>query len=366
MPGERKSSREIRALLSLSMIRNHGTILILDLLKAYKDPVRAMEIVRKGVKNSDGELFEPAGEKEVERALSVIIKEKVEILSILDEVYPAKLRHIHVPPPILFVRGDVTHLGSISIAIVGTRSATSYGKDVARWLGASLAREGISIVSGMARGIDTEAHLGCLDEEGITVAVLGTGIDIPYPRQNRALMEKISGTGCVVSEFPPLTPGLPQNFPQRNRIVSGLSSGVVVVEAPRKSGALITARFALEQGKTVFAVPGEIWSKNSKGPHLLLRDGATPVLEVRDVLDYLDWERGGLRDLKDISLEKRQDLSQTSSILIDCLNHKPLHIDEIATRCDLTPAVILGELLKLEMIGLVTQRPGKYFKLQKR
>jgi DNA processing protein len=218
----------------------------------------------------------------------------------------------------------------------------------------------------MARGIDTEAHRGCLDEQGITVAVLGTGIDVPYPRQNRALMEKISETGCVVSEFPPRTPGLPQNFPQRNRIVSGLSSGVVVVEAPKKSGALITARFALEQGKTVLAVPGEIWSKNSKGSHLLLRDGAVPVLEVQDVLDSLGWERCGSSGPKDISPEMRHDLSPTSSRLIACLNHKPLHIDEIATRCDLKPAVILGELLKLEMIGLVTQRPGKYFNLQKR
>ena len=365
MRGESGREKELRTLLSHSLMNNLRTVPILDLLKAYNDPVKALETARRGFKGLDGKVIEEVREEEIERALGVIVVGEIKVLTILDKAYPSRLRHIHVPPPILFVRGDVRHLELVSIAIVGTRRATSYGKSVARWLGASLAKEGVLIVSGMARGIDTEAHLGCLDAGGVTVAVLGTGIDVPYPRQNRALMEKIGETGCVVSEFPPSTPGMPQNFPRRNRIISGLSNGVVVVEAPERSGALITAGFALEQGKTVFAVPGEIWSKNSKGSHLLLRDGATPVLEVQDVLDALGLEKSKSRDLEEICSKKPRGLSPKSSKLIACLNHEPLHVDEISARCDLSPADILGELLKLEMAGLVVQSPGKYFNLRR-
>ena len=354
----------LRSLLALSMTKNLGYRSILGLLRAYGDPVRAYRMAREG-RTPCGHRVEEIDERALERALRVIERKGVAVIDYNDGRYPVALKSLYDPPPILFARGDPSLLGSPSIAVVGTRGATRYGLRVSGWLGSVMAREGIAVVSGMARGIDTEAHRGCLDGGGETIAVLGTGIDVAYPPENRGLMERIAEAGCVVTEFPPGTPGLRQHFPRRNRIISGLSLGTVVVEAPQRSGALITAEFALDQGKTVFAVPGEIWSRNSLGPHALIRDGAVPVFDERDILDTFGWRGGTPRNEKEGMEETGHDLTSVSARIINCLGGTPIHVDDICSRCSLAPAEILEELLRLEMRGLVEQRPGKYFVLRR-
>lgn len=354
----------VRALLILSMMEHIGYRSLLKLLRAYRDPIKVCGIARARYPKGRGTSFGGIDDKRLERAWVVIEKRNVWVIDYNDRRYPGTLRHLHDPPPILFVRGDLSLLERTSVAIVGTRGATKYGMRVAGWLGVALAREGLPVVSGMARGIDTEAHRGCLDAGGETIAVLGTGIDVPYPAENRKLMKRIIERGCVVSEFPPGMPGLKQNFPRRNRIISGLSVGTVVVEAPEKSGALITAEFALDQGKLVFAVPGEIGSKMSLGPHALIRDGATPLFSETDILDAIGWKRKPEEESRESPSEERRVLSEISERIIDCLDRVPLHIDDVSSRCSLTPSETLEELLKLEMRGLVEQRPGKYFLLR--
>lgn len=360
--GNHKDS--LRALLTLSMMEHLGYRTLLKLLKVYRDPVRVCKIARSRSPKTDGAAFFGVDEKSLKRAWTVIENKDVRVIDYNEPHYPETLKHLYDPPPILFVRGNLSLLERTSIAIVGTRGATGYGLRVAGWLGAAMAREGLPVVSGMARGIDTEAHRSCLDAGGETVAVLGTGIDVPYPAGNRKLMERIVETGCVVSEFPPGMPGLKQNFPRRNRIISGLSVGTVVVEAPERSGALITAEFAIDQGKPVFAVPGDIWSKNSLGPHALIRDGAIPVFSEADILDAIGWKRKPVQKGGRASGAERPILSTTSARIIDSLDRAPVHIDDLSSRCSLTPSETLDELLKLEMRGLVEQRPGKYFLLR--
>ena len=361
----RGEEEKVKALVALSLMKSLRTPALIDLLREHEDPVEALEALKGGGPGLFGEGgMEVVGKGEVEEALKAVAEKGIRVIRIGDPNYPALLLPLHVPPPILFIRGDCAHLSNISVAVVGTRGATPYGKRVARWLGAMMAREGIAVVSGMAWGIDTEAHLGALEAGGVTTAVLGTGVDIPYPRQNRKLMERIIRSGCVISEFPPGTPPHRWNFPQRNRIISGLSSGVVVVEAPEKSGALITSSFALEQGKSVFAVPGEIWSKQSRGPHSLLRDGAIPVTEAFDILSALGWSTGRTPDLDGMRTSPQPVLSDRSSRLVGLLGMAPTHVDEIAFRSGMPAAEVLSELFQLEMMGLVEQRPGKYFQLR--
>jgi DNA processing protein len=205
--------------------------------------------------------------------------------------YPAWLRMVPDPPPVLWVRGDLSVLEQTSIAIVGSRSASQYARQVARELAAGLAREEIVITSGMARGVDGAAHEGCLAAGGRTIAVLGTGVDVIYPREHVALSRRILASGLLVSECEPGAPAYPSHFPRRNRIISGLSRAVVVVEASEKSGSLITARMALEQGREVMAVPGSVLYGRNRGAHALIKDGAIPVEDVTDILGALGMAR---------------------------------------------------------------------------
>ena len=205
--------------------------------------------------------------------------------------YPAWLRMVPDPPPVLWVRGDLSVLEQTSIAIVGSRSASQYARQVARELAAGLAREAIVVTSGMARGVDGAAHEGCLAAGGRTIAVLGTGVDVIYPREHLALSGRILASGLLVSECEPGAPAYPSHFPRRNRIISGLSRAVVVVEASEKSGSLITARMALEQGREVMAVPGSVLYGRNRGAHALIKDGAIPVEDVTDILDALGMAR---------------------------------------------------------------------------
>jgi len=211
----------------------------------------------------------------------------IQTLTLSRPGYPRLLREIHDPPPVLYVKGTLLPEDEAAVAIVGTRAATPYGLDVAERLAEELARCGITVVSGLAEGIDRAAHEGALKAGGRTIAVVGHGLDTIYPRQHRELAERIMQSGCVLSEFSIGMPPLKENFPQRNRIISGLSLGTLVVEAPVRSGALITARTAMEQGREVFAVPGPVSSPKSEGTHALIKDGAKLVCKVQDILEEL-------------------------------------------------------------------------------
>lgn len=283
--------------------------------------------------------------------------EKIRFISIDDEGYPARLAEIFNPPMILYFRGNLDSLDSFPVAIVGSRKSTIYGRQVAERLAGDLARNGLAIVSGLALGIDTYAHSATLAARGKTIAVLGCGPDWSslYPTSNRRLAEEIiTGGGAVISEFPLGMSPLKMNFPQRNRIISGLSLGVIVVEAEEKSGALITARFALEQGREVMAVPGNIFSSFSSGPNRLLKDGATIITKAQDVLDCLDLGKA------ESFAENRQILPATEQekLIIGHLGDIPTHINEIVRLTSLDTSVINSTLTIMEMKGLVKNLGG--------
>lgn len=222
---------------------------------------------------------------------------KIKTLGFQDKDYPVNLRYIYQPPSTIYLRGELLLEDNIAIAIVGSRKATDYGLRNAERLGFELASRGVTVVSGLARGIDTAAHKGALRARGRTIAVLGSGLDVIYPPENKKLAEAITQYGAVISEFTPDAPPTRYNFPQRNRIISGLALGVVIVEAAKRSGSLITADFALEQGREVFALPGEIGSFTSEGTHNLIKQGAKLVQSIDDIIDELEALKELTKDL---------------------------------------------------------------------
>lgn len=281
----------------------------------------------------------------------------VNIVTCKDAGYPCSLRTISYPPVLLYVRGELKKEDEKAIGVVGTRRATSYGKIATRKLVRELAREKFTVVSGMARGIDTHAHEVALEEGGRTIAVLGCGVDVVYPRENKTLMDEIVKKGAVISEFSLGTGPFPQNFPQRNRIISGLSMGVLVVEAPLKSGALITADFALEQGKEVFAVPGHITNPYSEGTNKLIKEGARVVESVQDILEELGVASMSEQGISTCNLQ----LSFEEKIVLDKLASEPYHIDEIVEASNFSIAKIADILTRLQLKGLARELPGKLF-----
>jgi len=282
-----------------------------------------------------------------------------------DETYPDLLRQIQNPPSMLFGLGDPSCLGEKCIAMVGSRRASHYGMNAARSLSAELVDRGFTIVSGLAMGIDTACHEAALRAGGRTVAVTGCGLDIPYPRQNMKLSAEIQTNGAVISEFLPGTAPEAKNFPIRNRIISGLSLGVVVVEASLKSGSLITAACALDQGRDVVAVPGNIFSYKSRGAHWLIKQGARLVENGLDIAQELGegfQERRGIAAAGDS--EKKPELPPEQKTIFDILEHHPQHIDDIAQKCGLPVAHISGHLLQMELKELVQSVPGQRYQLK--
>lgn len=275
-----------------------------------------------------------------------------------DNRYPALLKQIPSPPIGIYVQGDAD-LNQSSLAVVGSRKATYYGREVALKLAGEIAAAGLTVVSGMALGIDTYAHRGALESTGKTVAVLGSGLDICYPSQNVSLKKKIAARGAVVSEFPPGTKPLPSHFPQRNRIISGLSLGTLVIEAPEKSGALITADFALEQGREVFAVPGSIGSPYSRGCHRLIKQGAKLVENVDDILEELGFP--GSKPSGYLQQQRIAFLTPEENILFSIISYHPSHLDEIVRHSPLSVSQASSLLLNMEIKGVIRQLSGKYF-----
>ncbi len=284
----------------------------------------------------------------------------VKICGVEDDNYPQLLRSIFDPPYLFYYRGELEILKEFCLAIVGSRRASLYGKGQARRFGNELAAQGLVIVSGMARGIDTEAHLGALEAGGKTVAVLGSGIDVVYPPENRQLYTRICESGLVLSEFPPHTHPEAGNFPIRNRTISGLCRGVLVVEAQQKSGALITTDFALEQGRDVFAVPGPINSKNSVGTNYLIKQGAGLVSGIEDILaEY------GLNDKQDLPRVRQGELAfgleAEEMLVIEALGYESAHFDQLMGSLGLNTGELSTILLKMELKGIIQALPGNYY-----
>jgi len=265
--------------------------------------------------------------------------------------YPSLLAQLHDPPPALHVRGDVDCLSVAAVAVVGARSCSSYGAQVARDLAGELARAGVVVVSGLARGIDGEAHRGALAGGGITVAVLGCGIDRDYPRSHAELAQRIRANGAVVSEYAPGIEPAPWRFPARNRIIAGLCLATVVVEARERSGALITADFALELGRDVFAVPGEITSALSAGTNDLLRQGAIPLTAARDVLAAIGFEP---------QPPPRPRVSERAVSVLDLLGEGARDADELVRLTGQSSSEVAAVLVELELAGLVAAADGMY------
>jgi DNA processing protein len=275
----------------------------------------------------------------------------VTVLTWDDGDYPAALREIDASPPVLYLRGRLTAQDEWAVALVGTRHASTYGREVAHVLATELARHGVTVVSGLALGVDTVAHRSAMEAGGRTLAVLGSGLDQMYPPQNRGLAQSIAAQGAVISDYPLGTRPDAGNFPPRNRIISGLSRGVVVVEAGERSGALITARFAAEQGRDVFAVPGSILHPGSAGCNTLIQQGATPLLTVDDVLEQLDM----LHMQERIAVRESVPLDEPQAQILALLTAEPQHIDEIVRQAKLPAATVGGLLTVLELSGLARQ-----------
>jgi DNA processing protein len=298
-----------------------------------------------------------------ERALAWVAQNGITLLSPGESGYPALLREITAPPPLLYVQGDADNLVLPQLGIVGSRNPSPTGKANAFDFARQLCRSGFAITSGMALGVDGAAHAGALAAGGKTIAVLGTGIDILYPRRHRGLVEQvIAEGGTLVSEFPLGTGPQQLNFPRRNRIISGLSLGVLVVEAALKSGSLITARYAMQQGREVFAIPGSIHNPLSRGCHALIRDGATLVEQIDDLREPLQ----GLLELKwnelppTVKSQASVELSREERLVFDSIGYEPTTLDQLLERCGLQAGELLSILIGLELKGLLAQAPGGY------
>jgi DNA processing protein len=275
----------------------------------------------------------------------------IDVITLQDDDYPANLRQIDAPPPLLYLRGTLQPSDIWAIGVVGTRRASAYGREVTHGLARDLACQGITVVSGLALGIDTVAHRAALEAAGRTIAVLGSGVDQIYPPENRGLAYKIMEQGALLSEYPLGTRPEAGNFPPRNRIISGLSKGVVIVEAGERSGALITARFAAEQGREVFAVPGSILHPGSAGCNALIQQGATPLLATQDILTQLNLEQVATHRAVQAAVQA----DPQEAHLLEFLGREPRHVDELVRDTALPAPTVSSLLAVMELKGLVRQ-----------
>ncbi|RJG50721.1 DNA-protecting protein DprA [Motilimonas pumila] len=306
----------------------------------------------------------------IDRVMSDCQRQGISIIHLHDKRYPEPLKQIAAAPLVLFCKGDLTYLAAPKLAIIGSRHCTYYGKEKAHFFAGELAQQGFVIVSGMALGIDTQAHLGCLQQGQATIAVLGAGLNHIYPKRNLVLSEKIGQQGLLISEFWPDTPPRASNFPRRNRIISGLSLGVFVVEASQRSGSLITARYALEQNRDVFALPGSIDNGQACGCHYLIQQGAKLVTQPVDILEELLLMTESIS--AQLNLIKHQnvlqeDKSQVNALpfakLLDSVGFEATPIDVVVERSGETVQFVQSQLLEMELEGLIAQVPEGYVKL---
>ena len=404
-------SEETKSLVHLSIISGVGYQTIERLLAAFGSAKRALDATLEELARVEGlslnaseRLIRGKSRVSVDRELELVEAHNCHLVAINDSAYPNLLKEIVDPPPLLYVRGKLGEPDAPSITIVGTRSPTNYGKTISRQLSQQLAENGVTVVSGFARGIDTCAHQGALQANGRTIAVLGNGLSQIYPDENRDLADEIVESGALISEFPMSVPPFPKNFPRRNRLVSGMSSGTVVVEASIRSGSLITARHAAEQGREVFAVPGQIFSKQSIGSHQLINQGAKLINAIDDIweafpdrrliptlasspvqlpLDQNDLAGGPANSnlfaevpAQDSSIgsvgtpavkpstQSAPKLSADEQVVLEAIDLPCSHIDQIARTAALPMNKVSSTLVMLELKGIVQQMPGKQFARQ--
>ena len=367
--------QELKYWLAWNRVKEIGPIRFTKLIQAFSSLEEAWH-VNSGTKyfletlriseNTWLKIKEEKQKIDPESELALLEKMNSNVITIHDKEYPVLLKNIYDPPPIIYYRGDFIGImrQKTGIAIVGSRKATYYGRKVAREIAIELASHGYVVISGLARGIDTNAHLGSLEAGGLTIAVLGCGIDIIYPAENRSLTYRIIEKGAIISEFPIHTKPEKGNFPRRNRIISGLTSGTLVVEAAEKSGALITADFALDQGKEVFAIPGNIHSRFSKGCHDLIKQGAKLVHNYQDILEELEGKKGIIKEEDETGKEERffhENLTDLEKHFLKYISIEPLHIDEITDLMKLSHAEVSEILLSLELKNCIKEIEGKRY-----
>lgn len=347
--------------LRLHLTQGVGRVGLIKLIEAFGDASTALNSTQQEWQQYAGltslRIGSPPTQESAKftSAWNKLTENQVQIVSLWDDHYPSQLRTIHDPPALLYVCGTIPN--SLCIAIVGSRKATAEGKRLANETATTLSNHGVTVVSGLARGIDTAAHSGAVTGQGSTIAVLGGGIDIIYPPENRNLYEQIKQLGAVISEYPPETEPLPGHFPARNRIISGLSRGVFVAEATLSSGSLITADFALEQGRDVYAAPGSVFNKHCQGNLQLLKQGAILTTEAEDILNFC---RIGTypRHIKQPVKYDQTKLSTEQSKVFDLLHATPLHLDQLAQESGLTAMEVSAIVLHLELEGLASSQPG--------
>lgn len=358
---------DLKYWIALSRLTDIGPLSARKLLSAFGTPERIFDAHIEDLLGIEGiginrakSIKQFSSWKDVEKEARLIEQKEITPVSFESPSYPEMLRETDGAPLVLYMKGSLIQRDRYAVAVVGSRNLTHYGASVAEGIAGDLAHMGFTIVSGMARGVDSLAHKAALRSGGRTIAVLGSGVDVPYPPENRSLMEKIIGSGSVLSEFPAGTPPDRENFPRRNRIISGLSLGVLVVEATSDSGALITARYATDQGREVFALPGNITSANSSGTNELIRKGATLVRHADDILEELaPVLKGFIRSDSKVTIE----ITEDERSLCTLLSGEPKQIDDISRESGLTVSKVLGVLLDLEMKGAVKQITGKRFYL---
>lgn len=345
------------------MVYGIGPARFRNLVEHFGDPqtvweapagaLRASGLSEKVVKN----LIKIRASVDLQQVWGRLEAKGVNLLTWLDEGYPKRLLEVAQPPPVIYALGEFTPQDDWAVAIVGTRRVTPYGQQVTEEVASFLARNGVTVVSGLAKGVDAMAHRAALNAGGRTVSVLGSGIDEIYPAVNRGLAKEMMESGAVVSDYPLGTKPVAANFPPRNRIISGLARAVVIIEAGQKSGALITASFAAEQGREVFALPGNIYVPKSVGTNRLIQDGATPLLMPEDLLGVLDLAMRSEQQAARTILPS----DPTEAALFAVLGHEPQHIDELTRQTDLPPSQVSSTLAMMELKGMVRQVGGMQY-----
>ena len=395
-------SAETKSLIHLNLIPGIGNHTIRRLLAAFGSAEKSLAATSEELAQIDGltpdvrqQLIDGRSRAPLAQELELIEQHQCHIVTLNDEFYPPLLKQISDPPVLLYITGQLPIVDTLSVAIVGSRSPTEYGKTISQQLSHQLAARGITVVSGFARGIDTCAHRGALEAGGRTVAVFGCGLSIMYPETNQALAAEMIKSGALVSEFPMTMPPRGANFPRRNRVISGLTLGTLVVEASDRSGSLITARHAAEQGREVFAVPGQIFSNVSRGTHSLINQGATLINSVDDIFDALPQDytrilrqepatrqptpgrdRGSKRSeqaahpqsteakstpTSQSNTQAELNLTPDEQAVLSTMDASSVHIDQIARDTQLPIGKVSSLLVMLELKGIVQQLPGKQF-----
>ncbi len=356
-------SADRRALLAFLRLPRIGSHKLRVLVERFGSPQRVLSASLRELVQVDGidrilaERIRSLSCKEfVDDQVKRLVQSDVDLVTYWDSNYPALLREIYDPPVVIFVQGSVNALSENCVAVIGTRSASSYGKLMAETFSRELVKNGYTIVSGLARGIDTVAHWAAMNAGGKTLAILGSSVDCIYPGENQSLAQRIATSGALVSEFPLGTKPEAPYFPRRNRIVAGLCQATLVIEAGEKSGALITADFAVEQGREVFAVPGNINNPRSMGSNRLIQDGAKLITCCEDILEELSPSQA-IPASEQIST----DMTLEEGALYNQIPAEPIYIDDLATRTQMSTQEALSLLLSLELKAVVRQLPGKYF-----